>query len=1106
MSDIGELDLQFLNLDEPDQNEHLGAEVNNSLEISEEEKAWQSQELDQQCKDVLNLLSQNKRCWDSNNGSGDIPTLEEYKKQTLAERRGDSNEPTRLTALHVLARSKTEFYQARKDVRIQLVGYLLENRANDSEEIQSPGGEKRMLVLQVALLYENDEFIECVEQCLGNTFQDFLHLQDDNGKNCIHHLFSWPLERSGKRVPAHKSAKENNLYLNQLRRLALKARPQTLATADNEGNTPIHYAMHVKQCNDRGDEYADIVKILIIRADEFMVKNKTLFNKKKESPIMYWRNIVIATKEEVKKRQQGNQKEQLNQKSVSSNKDQKDLERPESRAESQLEESGPLKKSLKVANQGISMNNQFTGTQTGNQNIRSQVMRDQMIKDHGPIMNHSISLMATSPVTEGHRLQRTPTSDTSLDSTSLQRQHQMLPPGRKREPPISGAQAKSSLKAGDAKMARGNVAPTVTTATNSQRATILLSDFLKTYYTGTRSDLDARDLIYGRGAKDWAINLYFDARGIQETKKILELLDRMKAGGFGTTLSYVSIPAIRHIPTVPSTADNVDPRDRGIPFENPRPGRTDLIEVFNKLHELKVTQILRLEVEDRQAPSHMDAAIERAIQGRDSADDQVSRRPIGIHTWDWRKPDLSTDVIAFAAPTVKGLETIKRMEIAIERFQKALEEIFPKVEFFCPTSGRENKNRLKTPTILEESLKEKFSKVVKIEFTYHMGDLFAHVDAGEETSDYLEDDPTAKQHVWVDAMDKFRSALASMLLSEKPSPKHRVRIALIDDGVNLGSVDMYSGIVNVTGLSFHRSDRQTENPWHCSSGGHGTVMANMILRINPWVELFVIKLHCGISHNQGRTISPRSAAEALRAAIALNAKIISVSWTIKYRGAAGTSPGPNESGSSNSMKKDAYTDLKEAIDEVKKNDIIMFCSASDDIQTTAMKALPYSQQSEHIFRIGAALWLGQRDPTTETPDRIDWYFPGNQVAEAQNPRLQGPVKYHDGSSAGTALAAGLASLIMYLARLVQGRYTETNNMSEAKVFEEFAKGLEDRTKMKQALDMIGKKGNYQQDKKYLPVWSTFNPATEVLTQTKDVGKKWEELARLVKSLCSEQGA
>lgn len=130
----------------------------------------------------------------------------------------------------------------------------------------------------------------------------------------------------------------------------------------------------------------------------------------------------------------------------------------------------------------------------------------------------------------------------------------------------------------------------------------------------------------------WATNLYFDARGIQETKKILELLDRMKAGGFGKTLSYVSIPAIRHVPAVSPPADNVDPRDRSMP-ENPRLGRTDLIEVFNKLHQLKVTQILRLEVEDRQVPSHMDAAIEKAIQGRDSADDQFSRQPIDIDTW-----------------------------------------------------------------------------------------------------------------------------------------------------------------------------------------------------------------------------------------------------------------------------------------------------------------------------------------------------------------------------------------------------------------------------------------------------------------------------------------
>ncbi|KAI0595348.1 hypothetical protein F4775DRAFT_595442 [Biscogniauxia sp. FL1348] len=105
------------------------------------------------------------------------------------------------------------------------------------------------------------------------------------------------------------------------------------------------------------------------------------------------------------------------------------------------------------------------------------------------------------------------------------------------------------------------------------------------------------------------------------------------------------------------------------------------------------------------------------------------------------------------------------------------------------------------------------------------GDLFANADTGEETFEYIHDDPAAKQHVRVDAMDKFRGTLALMLLPLKPSPKDRVRV------LNLGSVDMYGDIVKVSSLSFHPFDRQAENPWHCSSGGHGTVMSNMILRI-----------------------------------------------------------------------------------------------------------------------------------------------------------------------------------------------------------------------------------------------------------------------------------
>lgn len=61
----------------------------------------------------------------------------------------------------------------------------------------------------------------------------------------------------------------------------------------------------------------------------------------------------------------------------------------------------------------------------------------------------------------------------------------MLPPGKKR----------------DANTARGNTASLATTMSTGARVTRLISEFLKTHCTVTRSDLDGRDLIYGRGAE-----------------------------------------------------------------------------------------------------------------------------------------------------------------------------------------------------------------------------------------------------------------------------------------------------------------------------------------------------------------------------------------------------------------------------------------------------------------------------------------------------------------------------------------------------------------------------------------------------------------------------
>lgn len=91
-------------------------------------------------------------------------------------------------------------------------------------------------------------------------------------------------------------------------------------------------------------------------------------------------------------------------------------------------------------------------------------------------------------------------------------------------------------------------------------------------------------------------------------------------------------------------------------------------------------------------------------------------------------------------------------------------------------------------------------------------------------------------------------------------------------------------VVQATGLSYCPPDGRTERPWHQSTNGHGTVMANMIVRINPWVSLDVMKIHESTSHSPGsktRTIYADSAARAIEGAIIRKADIISMSWTIR---------------------------------------------------------------------------------------------------------------------------------------------------------------------------------------------------------------------------------
>lgn len=219
-----------------------------------------------------------------------------------------------------------------------------------------------------------------------------------------------------------------------------------------------------------------------------------------------------------------------------------------------------------------------------------------------------------------------------------------------------------------------------------------------------------------------------------------------------------------------------------------------------------------------------------------------------------------------------------------------------------------------------------------------------------------------------------------------------------------------------------------------------------------------------------------------------------MSWTIRKLVVASATPDIGADDEyKRSPEKMAMEALHRAIEKAKSHNILMFCSAADDIQLLGRESLPFSAASDCIFRIGATLPKGQRDPTSEDVKTISYFFPGNQVAKARNPRSSKPVEYHDGSSVSTALAAGLASPIIYCTNVVKTYH------GDSRPFTDWVLKLRSHKNMRTAFDNI----NYQdyEDRKFLPVWKMFGDAMERINNAPGEKKKISELETQVRTLC-----
>ncbi|EWC43894.1 hypothetical protein DRE_01246 [Drechslerella stenobrocha 248] len=581
---------------------------------------------------------------------------------------------------------------------------------------------------------------------------------------------------------------------------------------------------------------------------------------------------------------------------------------------------------------------------------------------------------------------------------------------------------------------------------------------------------------------------------------------------FESVLRYVALPQLSvkddvNLFTEPQNQENkralaLAKLDRGM-------GLRDAKLIFDWLYENRVRRILRVIVVDNGDNSHTDEVIVSSLER------------FKIETWDWRRRDISADVIHRAAGSSvkrislyfsgdlvvldawsspdgfankdrfprleaievfyqRGLENQSRLKSSLESFKKQVKRAFkgelevdtqiqgiadkiiddllsddvPEVP--VPTgNGGDTRNgngpakdaKKEKPLLsnkpIDQATLERYIGHMVIRKWHEINGAASQIYEGQNSSKReihvrltaekeTTPDSTAqmiireeRSHAWVETLEYFAENFILRLPDPIPLDLYGppVKIAVLDNGID-AALSIFNGKI-AAGTSFapYLHSRDLINAYFAPSDDHGTIMASLICQVCPRVQLYVARLEEGSSVDGRRQITAKSAAAAVEWAVNNKVDIISMSWTIEIFG-EGMNPKPKQDVQHHDNPEDSEgserthnesPDIKlltRAIKVAKDKNIILFASASD--QGSASSRHCYPARAGGCITIGAA---------TETGEMCAWVHPSQ--AKFCCPGVDVPFKkanetpkQQSGSSVATALAAGLAGLLLFCDRLL----------------------------------------------------------------------------------------
>ncbi|KAI9667432.1 MAG: hypothetical protein M1821_000247 [Bathelium mastoideum] len=526
----------------------------------------------------------------------------------------------------------------------------------------------------------------------------------------------------------------------------------------------------------------------------------------------------------------------------------------------------------------------------------------------------------------------------------------------------------------------------------------------------------------------------------KDTIKVRDLVGYAGHLKFERILQYVSIPKLQvkdfddnslgNAPFMDATAQREDARE-SLEVLKKKPfwvsaGRKDYLAIFEWLRRKQVERILKIIVVDDEANPHSDEVIIESLKNFD------------VERWDWIKFDICSDVIEQAAPNVRylnlycsGNRAVLRSwssPTGLVRLSKLRSvHVDMRVGFQSREWAKEGARAFedefkKVWRSAHESEPREHDPVVQCAIPQPRGEV-KKPDA-VRARDYQNE----QRQKWIACIDRFANFIRSI-----PGAEDRgiVKIALIDDGVD-GTFDDLSRNIE-RGISYSRRSKDLYNPYYHSMGGHGTIMAHLIRRVCPFVRLYVAKLEEEPVQEQLR-ITAASAAKAIDWARQMGVQIISMSWTLE------------------NLSQGEVDTLTRAINAAVEDHILLFCS-SDDMGNTGAGSTYPGKITHNTFRIGAATSSGSRAERVKSSS-IDYLFPGSKNYIPKSISIASDEESPTASSLATALASGLAGLILKCDAM-------TRDADNAERWEH--------KEMKRAFNNIG----LPDDERYIQVWNVF---------------------------------